>query len=300
MGIGFLASVEIEIIPSRRFVKLDYIPVYSLEQMVETFEREVERSDASNFVECLVYSREKAVVMTGNLVDCCEPGKLNEIGTWYKPWFFKHVQGFFETGPRTEYIPLRQYYHRHSRSIFWEIQDIIPFGNNVVFRYLFGWLIPPKVSLLKLTQGKTLKKLYEEHHMIQDMLVPIEDLKGSLDCFHEEVEIYPIWLCPFKIPNNPGMLRTSTGKEELFVDVGVYGVPKTKDFDSKHTTRRIEEFVRKTKGFQMMYADSYMTKEEFEEMFDHTLYYEMRQKYDCLKAFPSVYEKVNKAARSGK
>ena len=53
------------------------------------------------------------------------------------------------------------------RSIFWEIQDIIPFGNNVVFRYLFGWLIPPKVSLLKLTQGKTLKKLYEEHHMIQ-------------------------------------------------------------------------------------------------------------------------------------
>ena len=55
----------------------------------------------------------------------------------------------------------------HFRSIFWEIQDIIPFGNNVIFRYLFGWLIPPKVSLLKLTQGKTLKKLYEEHHMIQ-------------------------------------------------------------------------------------------------------------------------------------
>ena len=49
----------------------------------------------------------------------------------------------------------------------------------------------------------------------------------------------------------------------------------------------------------MMYADSYMTKPEFEEMFDHTLYYEMRQKYDCLKAFPNVYEKVNKAARTG-
>ena len=75
---------------------------------------------------------------------------------------------------------------RHSRSIFWEIQDIIPFGNNVVFRYLFGWLVPPKVnfkitsitnnwivseyfqvSLLKLTQGKTLKRLYETKHMIQ-------------------------------------------------------------------------------------------------------------------------------------
>ena len=59
------------------------------------------------------------------------------------------------------------YLLRHSRSIFWEIQDIIPFGNNVVFRYLFGWLVPPKVSLLKLTQGKTLKRLYETKHMIQ-------------------------------------------------------------------------------------------------------------------------------------
>lgn len=72
--------------------------------------------------------------MTGNLVDCCEPGKLNEIGewvkwcnvkmvspppgTWYKPWFFKHVQTFFETGPRTEYIPLRQYYHRSDLRFF--------------------------------------------------------------------------------------------------------------------------------------------------------------------------------------
>ena len=49
----------------------------------------------------------------------------------------------------------------------------------------------------------------------------------------------------------------------------------------------------------MMYADSYMSKEEFREMFDHTLYDEMREKYQCTKAFPDVYDKVNKAARSG-
>ena len=53
-------------------------------------------------------------------------------------------------------------------------------------------------------------------------------------------------------------------------------------------------------SFQMMYADSYMSKEEFRHMFDHTLYDEMRQKYDCFSAFPDVYDKVNKKARSGK
>ena len=104
------------------------------------------------------------------MVDSCHPGQLNHIGNFYKPWFFKHVETVLSIGSQKEYIPLRHYYHRHSRSIFWEIQDIIPFGNHPIFRYLFGWLVPPKVSLLKLTQGKTLKRLYETKHMIQVLL----------------------------------------------------------------------------------------------------------------------------------
>ena len=46
----------------------------------------------------------------------------------------------------------------------------------------------------------------------------------------------------------------------------------TPRFDAVETTRKVEEFVRSVNGFQMMYADSFMTREEFREMFDHTLY----------------------------
>ena len=57
--------------------------------------------------------------MTGNMVDSCEPDKLNEIGQWHKPWFFKHVEAFMETtssdSTAVEYIPMKDYYHRHSR-----------------------------------------------------------------------------------------------------------------------------------------------------------------------------------------
>ena len=68
-------------------------------------------------------------------------------------------------------------------------QDIVPFGNNVLFRYLLGWLTPPKVSLLKLTQGETIRQLYEEHHVVQDMLVPVSEMKSSLMCFHKELNV---------------------------------------------------------------------------------------------------------------
>ena len=43
-----------------------------------------------------------------------------------------------------------------------------------------------------------------------------------------------------------GYLFTSF-QEEMFVDVGVYGVPKNDRFDAERTTRKVEEFVRSGK-----------------------------------------------------
>lgn len=50
-------------------------------------------------------------------------------------------------------------------------------------------------------------------------------------------------------------------------------------------------------SFQMLYADSYLSREDFRRMFDHSLYDRIRQKLDCQKAFPEVYDKVNRKVR---
>ena len=47
----------------------------------------------------------------------------------------------------------------------------------------------------------------------------------------------------------------------------------------------------------MLYADSYLTREEFRTMFDHSLYDQMRDTLNCKKAFPEVYDKVSRKAR---
>jgi hypothetical protein len=39
--------------------------------------------------------------------------------------------------------------------------------------------MPPKPALLKLTQTEGLRKLYEDYHIVQDMLVPMKDLRCS-------------------------------------------------------------------------------------------------------------------------
>ena len=156
-----------------------------------------------------------------------------------------------------EYIPLRDYYHRHTRSLFWEISDIITFGNQYVtciyhalsylvtlwctlshlvtpslpslrfwFRLLCGWMMPPNHQILKRFQTEDLRKLYEDHHVVQDMLVPASKFSECLDVQHREFGVYPLWVCPMRIfPEDSGLIHPTKSGEEMFVDVGIYGTP---------------------------------------------------------------------------
>ncbi|KAL2089571.1 hypothetical protein ACEWY4_014259 [Coilia grayii] len=295
--LGFLVAAEIRIIPAMKWVKLRYEPVRGLSAICQKFASESANKE-NKFVEGLQYSLDEAVIMTGTMTNEAEPDKINRIGLYYKAWFFKHVESFLKADrTAVEYIPLRHYYHRHTRSIFWELQDIIPFGNNPFFRVAFGWMVPPKISLLKLTQGETIRRLYEQHHVVQDMLVPIKHMQAAISRFHHDIQVYPLWLCPFLLPSQPGMVHPKGDEDELYVDIGAYGEPKTKHFQARATTRQLEKFVRDVHGFQMLYADVYMERQEFWEMFDGTLYHKLREELDCKGAFPEVYDKICKSAR---
>jgi delta24-sterol reductase len=79
----------------------------------------------------------------------------------------------------------------------------------------------------------------------------------------------------------------------MFVDVGAYGPPHKKPYNHMKDMPKMEKFVRDIKGYQALYAHTYMTESEFREMFDHTLYDQMRTKLNANEAFPQVYFKVS-------
>ena len=35
--------------------------------------------------------------------------------------------------------------------------------------------------------------------IFQDMLIPLQDLKSTIELFHRELDLYPLWLCPLKL-----------------------------------------------------------------------------------------------------
>ncbi len=325
--LGFLASVTIRIVPCKPYVAVRYIPCTTKAQGCAEFTRlsEQQGDSAADFVEALAYSEDSMVVMPAYFCDAAEVGSKfpgatrNTLSWWFKPWFYKHVGWMLEDGrgERWEIIPLRDYYHRHTKSIFWELEQIIPVGNHWLFRLLLGWAVPPKVSFLKLTQTEQLQKMYEEQHVIQDMLVPISKMSESLGVFEQEYGLYPLWVCPYRAydygsqegsqghrcflrkPQADSTDEKSFERYEMYVDLGAYGIPRAvlnkQPFDAIASGRAVESFVMEQRGFQMLYADSYLTHDEFYEMFDHTHYLEMKKKYDASGAFPEVFEKTCKA-----
>lgn len=301
-SLGFLVSAELKIIPAKKYVRLKYLPFRSREEFVARFAEESRRpaAEAYDFIEGLMYSEQEGVLMLGMLDDeVAAGGRVNAIDRFWKPWFYEHARSFMQHGKEAvEWIPLRQYYHRHTRALFWELKQIIPFGNHPVFRYLLGWMAPPEISLLKMTETKKLHELYDAHHMVQDLIVPLHTLERTLSVLHAEVDLYPLWLCPCRVFASPfrGMIN-ALPDEEFFVDVGLYGEPGVRPYDAAKTHRRLEAFVRETMGFQALYADTYQTPDEFRAMFDHSLLDRVRQESGATAAFREPYQKVSRAAR---
>ena len=63
--------------------------------------------------------------------------------------------------------------------------------------------------------------------------------------------------------------------------------------------KRIERFCLDNGGLVALYGETELTLDEFNEMFNDSMrhYDRLREKYDCKKAFPHVYNKISKLGR---
>lgn len=299
---GMLTAVELAIIPSKPYVELRYEPVTGLDAICARFEQLASAAEPPEFLEALLFDREHAVLVHGDFAELPRGARANAIGRFYKPWFYKHIESFLERGASTEYVPLRDYYHRYRRSLYWHGELLVPFGNQPWFRYLLGWLMPPKVSLLRLVQSERVRNYRDERNVVQDGLLPMRFLREAVLMFHREFECYPLWLCAHKVERThpQGMLGPSRPEleREMFVDVGAWQVPgpvrRGQAWNGHDAVRNFEAWLRAHHGYQCLYAVTEQTRDEFWQMFDGTLYERVRRDYGAQSALMDVYDKVKR------
>jgi len=306
---GFLTAVDIDIVPYKPYLMHTYHPTKTLKDAVDLFE-ELSNDPDVDTVEGIVYSESESVIMSGKFVDGVKNDHpTNRIGRWYKPWFYKHVESFLTNQQQidkekfTEYIPTVDYFHRHNRAYFWLMVNQLSCANDAWFRYILGWSMPPKFSLLKFLrswiEGGADKGPTD--FCLQDYGIEINKLESMIDFAIKETEIFPIWLCPArKICPKEIQHLTVCPSDTLYVDVGVYGHSPMKGFHKITCQKRIENFLLENQGFVALYGETELSIEEFYLMFEDAKnnYDRVRKQYDCENAFPHVYTKISKLGRN--
>jgi Delta24-sterol reductase len=301
-ALGFLTAVELRVIPCKPYVRLTYEPVQGLADSVRRFRELACSAQPPEFLEQIYFDLDRSVLVYGDFADLPPGARANAIARFYKPWFPKHIESFFQKQKGTEYIPLRDYYHRYTRSLYWHGELLVPFGNHPLFRYTLGWLMPPKVSLMRLTQTERVRKYRDERNVVQDALIPIRLLRDGIEMFHREFECYPLWICAHRTFRTEPRAMIGPSKpelaEELFVDLGAWQVPrivKRKEaWDGREAVRHMEAWLRAQQGYQCLYAVTEQTRDEFWQMFDRTLYDSVRDAYGASGAFMDVFDKVKR------
>jgi len=101
------------------------------------------------------------------------------------------VESFLnEKNVKVEYIPTRDYYHRHTKAGFWTI-TLGGLYQSRIFSFLCGWLFPLNFQLMKLLvpTPKWAIDLAFKRMILQDFVVPLDKLEESLTLSHDLTEV---------------------------------------------------------------------------------------------------------------
>lgn len=135
---------------------------------------------------------------------------------------------------------------------------MIPFGNNPIFRFLFGWLLPPKPAFLKFTTTPGIRKFTFTKQVFQDIVLPIRRLEEQIEKATELFDAFPLLVYPCRIYNygeGSGQLRppkreylVDGGDYAIYNDLGIYGVPgfvkRKEKYNPVEAMRKMEKFTR--------------------------------------------------------
>ncbi|WP_367133778.1 MULTISPECIES: FAD-binding oxidoreductase [Streptomyces] len=299
--LGLLTSVRLRMVPAGPWVRLSYHRLGSAAELARCIESYSSGPHPPDFVEGFHFSPTESVVVTGTLADrpSTRDGPVNRIGRWYKPWFYEHARARCRLRHNVEYVPLRDFHFRHSRSIYWAAEMLVPSGNHPLFRYALGWLMPPKAAFLKRTETPGIRRMYLQNTATQEALVPLRTLPEAIEKCRKVFRVDRMWLCPVTLRRTEpeGMVSPRT-EDGLYVDIAVVfetpepvrlGLP----WDARQATREFETWLLDNGGFQVPYVASHMTREEFWSMFDRRPYDTARRKYGAEGSFLDIYDKVS-------
>ncbi|TVY71219.1 Delta(24)-sterol reductase [Lachnellula suecica] len=292
--LGITTLLKIQLVEAKSHVRLTYYPVESVAHAQKAIDVATE-DDTITYLDAIMFSSTFGVVCIGRLTDDVGGAKIQGFTKRSDPWFYLHVKQLMTNRimPTEEAIPIVDYLFRYDRGAFWIAvysfsYFMTPF--NRITRWILDYYMHTRVMYLALH-----KSGLSSQYIIQDVAIPYSRAPEFMQYLETEFNQHPIWLCPLK-QNGKGthtlqLKKTNRETPERMLNFGVWGPgPKAKDAFVAWN-RKLELKVDELGGQKWLYAHTYYTEQEFDDIYNRKEYEGLREKYNA-SYLPTVYDKV--------
>lgn len=292
-SLGIVTRIKMNLVPAREFVRLTYQVVRSPDEVVNLVKQK-SGDAATRFLDAILFSTDRGVVMTGDFVDRSDL----PISTFSSPtdeWFYLHAYELSLAHERyDELIPTKDYLFRYDRGAFWMGRygfKILKLPFNRFTRFVLNFLCDTRTLYRLLHETRT-----SQEYFIQDFNLPSENASRFLNIVDTKLGIYPIWICPLK-PGEKDKLSANCIRTDLVFNIGIWGKVGTHYLDSVQLNRELERETHALGGRKMLYAHQYYSPDVFWEIYDQEWYRSLRTAYRADTVFPTIYEKTRVTIR---
>ncbi|KUJ07717.1 FAD-binding domain-containing protein [Mollisia scopiformis] len=296
--LGITTLIELQLIQAKKYVKIEYHRRGSVHDSIEKLQQEI-KDPSNDYVDGIIFSKNHGVIITGQLTD--EIPELAQPQTFSKswdPWFYLHVKDktiVEATSPVTDYIPLAEYLFRYDRGGFWVGIEAFRYFPFVPFNKFTRWFLDDFIHTRMLYRAMHGSRK-EFGNIVQDLSLPYSTAEKFIDYTADELDIWPLWLCPLREMTPPTFhpYTTLPGPDETskpMLNIGLWG-RASDDLDTfVAQNRRLESKLTELGGRKVLYSHTYYTEAEFWSLYDKKWYDELRERYSA-SSLLTVYDKV--------
>lgn len=276
--LGYVLRLKIRLVPAQRYVRVRHTRFSNARDFFAAVTQFCDRG-AADFLDGTIFGPGEMYVSEGILSD--EAPRVSNYT--YMQIYYRSIQR-----KQTDWLTSKGYIWRWDTDWFWCSKH---FGvQKPVIRFFSKWALNSRnyQRLMRLSH-KLLPAGRGLESVIQDVHVPIENAPAFCDFLLTEIDITPVWVCPFKSSYQSYHL-CGLKKNRLYINFGFWDMVPTTN-ENGYYNRMIEQQAAALEGRKGLYSNSYYDRKTFWTLYDKACYDELKSRYDPDGRFPDLYAK---------
>lgn len=285
--LGYILRAKIRLMKARPFVHMKVARFANVNEYLNAMQQATEDNQI-DFIEGLFFSNTSFYLMTARMVE----GVPYTHDIVREHIFYKLIQQTDDI-----YLTTRDYIFRYDPDWFWNVPDT--FAYRLFRRYAPG-RFRNSGFYTRYCQWKEIwqrrlpwRSGKETEPLIQDWEVPWEQARELIDYALDNVDLEgkPWTAVPIKTPASPTIYPIKAN--ELYFNLGCYcNVSKAPGREGNHYTRILDQKCFDLSGIKMLYSSSFISREEFDRLYNGPGYEQLKTKYDPEQKAYTLYEKA--------